>query len=217
MVFPLENEDRTMRNLLMLCQDHTRLVVEVFRKVLVMIDYIINNDIGKLEGSLEEIEKLQSDSLDIKWSMMKELHSSGGVLVNPEGFYRLISKSGEMMDHIKGIGIRLWQIGKKNWKIPLKIGEGLVFMADVAFETLTKLRESVISLGFNSDRAIVLAREVDDRERKVDALYRELDLEIITSENDLPIVLILRDITSMIENIVDMADEEADIIRILAL
>jgi uncharacterized protein Yka (UPF0111/DUF47 family) len=90
-------------------------------------------------------------------------------------------------------------------------------MEDVAFETLTKLRESVISLGFNSDRAITLAREVDDRERKVDTLYRELDLDIITSASGLPLVLILRDITSMIENIVDMADEEANIIRILAL
>ena len=82
---------------------------------------------------------------------------------------------------------------------------------------MTKLRESLISLGFNSDRAIVLAREVDEGERKVDSIYRALDLEIITSESGLPLILILRDIASMIENMIDMADDEADLIRILAL
>ena len=217
MVFPIETEDRTMRNLLMLCQDHARLVVEIFRKVLVMIDSLVKGDVDELQEGLEEVEKLHHDSIEIRRTMMKELYGTGGMLVNPEGFYRLISKSSEVMDHIEGIGVRLWEIGERKWKIPKKVGEGLVGMAEVAFETLTKLRESLISLGFNSDQAIVLAREVDEGERKVDSIYRALDLEIITSESGLPLILMLRDIASMIENMIDMADDEADLIRILAL
>jgi len=217
MIFPIETEDRTMRNLLMLCQDHARLVVEIFRKVLVMIDSLVKGDVDELQEGLEEVEKLHHDSIEIRRTMMKELYGTGGMLVNPEGFYRLISKSSEVMAHIEGIGVRLWEIGEMKWKIPKKLGEGLVGMAEVAFETLTKLRESLISLGFNSDRAIVLAREVDEGERKVDSIYRALDLEIITSEIGLPLILILRDIASMIENMIDMADDEADLIRILAL
>jgi uncharacterized protein Yka (UPF0111/DUF47 family) len=139
------------------------------------------------------------------------------MLVNREDFYRLISKSGEVMDHIKGIGIRLWEMAEKRWEIPKGTGEGLVTMTDVAFETLTKLRESLISLGFNSDKAVVLTREVDESERRMDSIYRAVDLEIITSKADLPLILILRDVVGMVENIVDKAKEEADLIRILAL
>lgn len=217
MVFPIESEDRTMRNLLMLCQDHARLVVEVFRKVFAMIEKLVKYDINELRERLEEINKLHGDSLEIRRMMMKELHETGGMLINREDLYRLFSKSGEMMDHIRGAGIRIWEISEKKWKIPKRAGEGLVMMAEVAFETLTKLRESLISLGFDSDRAIVLARDVDEGERKVDAMFREVDLEIITSKADLPLILILRDVAGMIENMIDKAEEEADLIRIIAL
>ena len=217
MVFPVETEDRTTRNLLMLCQDHTRLVVEIFRKILMMIDNLVKGSANEIKESLDEAEKLHQDSLEIRSMMMKELTETGRMLVNREDFYRLISKSGEVMDHIKGIGIRIWEMAEKKWEIPKGAGEGLVTMTEVAFETLTKLRESLISLSFNSDKAILLTREVDESERRMDAIYREVDLEIITSKADLPLILILRDVVGMVENIVDKAKEEADLIRILAL
>ena len=217
MVFPVESEDRTMRNLLMLCQDHARLVVEIFRKILVMIDNLVKGSLDGLQESLDEVEKLHQDSLEIRGMMMKELTETGRMLVNREDFYRLISKSGEVMDQIKGIGVRLWEIAEKRWEIPKGASEGLVRMTDVAFETLTKLRESLISLGFSSDKAVVLTREVEESERRMDSIYRAVDLEIITSKADLPLILILRDVVGMVENIVDKAKEEADLIRILAL
>lgn len=217
MVFPVESEDRLTRNLLMLCQDHARLVVEVFRKVLVMIDKLVKGDIEEMQESLEEIVKLHHDSIGIRRTTMKELHETSGMLANREDLYRLISKSGEIMDYIEGIGARLWEMGEREWEIPGEVGEGLVSVAEAAFETLTKLRESLMSLTFNSDRAIVLTQQVDEGERKVDAIYRVLDLEIITSEADLPLILILRDIAGMVEDMIDKAEEEADLIRILAM
>jgi uncharacterized protein Yka (UPF0111/DUF47 family) len=201
----------------MLSQDHARLIVEIFRKVLIMIENVIKDDIKIHKEELDEIEKLHSRSLEIRRMMMKELHETGGMLVNREDLYRLFSKSGEVTDHIKGIGVRLWEMEERTWKIPKVVEEGLVRMSEVALETLTKLRESLIILGFDSNQAIVLAREVDEGERKVDAIYREVDLDIITSGAELPIILLLRDIIGMIENIIDKAEEMADFIRIIAL
>jgi len=217
MVFPVESEDRTMRGLLMLCQDHARLIVEIFRKVLVMIDNLVNNDVDELRERLEEVEKLHHDSIEIRRMMMKELHETGGMLTNREDIYRLVSKSSEVMDYIEGIGARLWEIGERRWRIPEKVGKGLVEVAESAFDTLTKLRESLLSLGFNSERAILLTREVDEGERRMDTIYRTLDLDIITSEAGLPLILTLRDIVQMMEDMIDKAEEEADLIRILAL
>jgi len=217
MIFPVESEDRTMRNLLMLSQDHSRLVVESFRKVLVMIENLVRDDVNDLGVRLEEIEKLHSESLEIRLIMMKELHETGGMLINREDLYRLFIKSGEGIDHIKGVGVRLWEIGEQHWKIPKEAGYGLVRMAEAAFETLTKLRESLMSLRFDSERAMGLTRQVEEGEQKVDAIYREVDLEIITSKSDLPLILMLRDVAQMIENLIDKANEEANLIRIIAL
>jgi uncharacterized protein Yka (UPF0111/DUF47 family) len=122
-----------------------------------------------------------------------------------------------VIDHAESVGVRLAAIGERNWKISSQVGVGLADMADAAFDALVKLRESLISLGFNSERSLALAGELDELERKVDLLYRGLDISIITSKVDLPLILTLRDVSMKLEEMIDAAVEEADLIRILAL
>lgn len=217
MVFPVESEDRALRNILMMCQDHARLVVEIYRRVLVMIDNLVKHEHGGMKERIAEVQKIRSEAIDIKRGIMKELRSSGTLLFNREDFYRLMVKQSEVIDHAESVGVRLEAIGERNWKIPSQIGVGLADMADAAFDALVKLRESLISLGFNSERSLALAGELDILERKVDVLYRRLDLAIITSKGELPLILTLRDVSMKLEEMIDAAVEEADLIRILAL
>jgi len=217
LVFPVESEDRALRNILMMCQDHARLVVEIYRRVLVMIDNLVKHEHGGMKERLAEVQKIRSEAIDIKRGIMKELRSSGTLLFNREDFYRLMVKQSEVIDHAESVGVRLEAIGERNWKIPSQIGVGLADMADAAFDALVKLRESLISLGFNSERSLALAGELDELERKVDVLYRRLDLSIITSKGELPLILTLRDVSMKLEEMIDAAVEEADLIRILAL
>ncbi len=217
MVFPVESEDRTLRNLLMMIQDHTRLVVEIYRKILLMIDRLVKAEFDGMRGLLDEVEKIQLDSIEIKRNIMKELHESGSVLFNREDLYRLIIKDAEVIDHIESAGVRLCAIGERKWKIPSNLGASLLEMADAAFDTLIKLRESMISLGFNSSRSLELSSELEVAERRVDKLHRDLDVNIVTCGEPLPLILTLRDISTKIEEMVDTASDEADLIRMLAL
>lgn len=217
MVFPVESEDRALRNILMMCQDHARLVVEIYRKVLVMIDNLVKHENSGMGRRIEEIQKIRGEAIDIKRNILKELHASGNLLFNREDLYRLITKQSEVIDHAESVGVRLAAIGERNWKISSQVGVGLADMADAAFDALVKLRESLISLGFNSERSLALAGELDELERKVDLLYRGLDISIITSKIDLPLILTLRDVSMKLEEMIDAAVEEADLIRILAL
>ena len=201
----------------MMCQDHARLVVEIYRRVLVMIDNLVKHEHGGMKERIDEVQKIRSEAIDIKRGIMKELHSSGTLLFNREDLYRLITKQSVVIDNAESVGARLENIGEKNWKIPSQIGVGLADMADAAFDALVKLRESLISLGFNSERSLALAGELDELERKVDVLYRSLDLSIMTSQVELPLILTLRDVAMKLEEMVDAAVEEADLIRILAL
>jgi len=216
MVFPVESEDRTLRNILMMCQDHARLVVEIYRKVLLMIDKLVKGD-SDVQAALVDIEKIQRESIQIKRNIMKELHESGSLLFNREDLYRLISTASIVIDHIESVGVLLAAIGERKWKIPSNLGVGLINMSDSAFDTLIKLRESLISLGFNSERSLQLTAEVDEGERTVDGIHRKLDLDIVTSNAELPLILTLRDVANKLETVVDRTSDEADLIRILAL
>jgi uncharacterized protein Yka (UPF0111/DUF47 family) len=217
LVFPVESEDRALRNILMMCQDHARLVVEIYRRVLVMIDNLVKHEHGGMQDRIKEVQKIRMEAIEIKRGIMKELHASGNLLFNREDLYRLITKQSEVVDHAESVGVRLEAIGERGWKIPSQVGVGLADMSDAAFDALVKLRESLISLGFNSERSVALTSELDELERKVDVLYRRLDISIITSKGELPLILTLRDVAMKLEEMIDAAVEEADLIRILAL
>jgi uncharacterized protein Yka (UPF0111/DUF47 family) len=217
LVFPVESEDRALRNILMLCQDHARLVVEIYRRVLVMIDNLVKHEHGGMPDRIEEVQKIRMEAIEIKRGIMKELHASGNLLFNREDLYRLITKQSEVIDHAESVGVRLEAIGERGWKIPAQVGVGLADLSDAAFDALVKLRESLISLGFNSERSLALTSELDALERNVDVLYRRLDISIITSKGELPLILTLRDVSMKLEEMIDAAVEEADLIRILAL
>jgi uncharacterized protein Yka (UPF0111/DUF47 family) len=201
----------------MMCQDHARLVVEIYRRVLVMIDNLVKHEHGGMQDRIKEVQKIRMEAIEIKRGIMKELHASGNLLFNREDLYRLITKQSEVVDHAESVGVRLEAIGERGWKIPSQVGVGLADMSDAAFDALVKLRESLISLGFNSERSVALTGELDELERKVDVLYRRLDISIITSKGELPLILTLRDVSMKLEEMIDAAVEEADLIRILAL
>ncbi len=217
MAFRIDNENRAFRNLVAIYQDHAREVIEIFRKILSMIEDLVKGDRSNIEERLEEVEDLHERSLEIKRAMVKELNEPGSPLINREGLFRLISKLGEIVDYVEGIGVMIWEMAEMGWEVPEGVRGDLIKMSEATFETLLKLRESLLALGMNSPRALSLAKEVENRERDVDRIHRKLDLEIITSKAELPIILLLRDIVQLLEDTADRAEQAADLVRILVL
>ena len=216
MVFPVESEDRTMRNLLMLCQDNARLIVEAFRKILAITDALVKKQ-GVAGGYTENIQTIMKESSDIKATLIKELHEIGGVLVSREDFFRLISTFGDIMDHINSVGQRLYEMERRGWVIPEGIAEQLTEVADLAFDSLLKLREAMMSLGFNSEKSIGFTREIDEIERKVDTVHVKVEMDIIASDASIAVIIMLKDTVNQIEELVDTVRDASDLIRIIAL
>lgn len=217
MVFPIESEDRTLRNLLMLCQDNARLVVEAYRKSLILFDYLTK---GKPVGNINlliDIQKIIDDSYKVKVSTVKELSEIGGILVSRDDFLRLSSSFSGMMDSIEVITMRLIEVKARDWKLSKTQAEGIGSMSNLGFDALIKLRDSIMSLGFNSEKATRFAKDIDEIEKKLDLLYIKVDLDIVTGNGDLPSILILRDVARELERLGDKVHEASDLVRILAL
>jgi len=60
------------------------------------------------------------------------------------------------------------------------------------------------------------AKEVETAERAVDEVYRDLEVKIINSKLDVPTMFLLRDITQLLENVADKAEDASDAARILS-
>jgi uncharacterized protein Yka (UPF0111/DUF47 family) len=216
MVFPTESEDRTMRKLLMLCQDNMRLVVESFRKALILFDSLSKEGSAPL-AVLDDLHRIMEEAAGIRGTLIGELNSIGGILITRDDFFRLIGLFGDMMDVTESLCFLLVEMENRNIKVQKKDAEGVSRMADLAFDSLLKLKDGVMSLGFDSERAITYAGAVDGIERSLDALYAKVDLDIISSHSDLPTILTLREIASKIESIVDKAQGASDLIRIITI
>jgi len=216
MVFPIESEDRTMRNLLMLCQDNVRLVVESFRKALVLFDSL-SKEGGAPTGVLDDLHRIMEEAARVRGTLIGELNDVGGILVTRDDFFRLMGLFGDMMDGMESLSFLLVEMKTRNIKVQKEDAEGVAKMADLAFDSLLKLKDGVMSLGFNSERAISYAGDVDGIEKSLDALYAKVDLDIISSQSDLPTILILREIASKLETLVDKAQGASDLVRIITL
>ncbi len=200
----------------MLCQDNARLIVEAFRKILSITDALVKKE-GIAAGYTDDIQSIMIETSDIKATLIKELHDIGGVLVSREDFFRLISSFGDIMDHINSVGQRLAAMEERGWVIPEDVAKQLTEVADLAFESLIKLREAMMSLGFNSEKSIGFTKEIDEIERKVDTVHVKIEMDIIDSDSSLATIIMLKDTVNQIEELVDTVRDASDLIRIIAL
>jgi predicted phosphate transport protein (TIGR00153 family) len=216
MVFPAETEERVKRRALSICQDHLRKVLEVARKITQMVDSFAKGDRESAQQLFTEILKMEEEVDAARRMVTQELAEIGGVLTSREDFLRFTNQANEIADFCEGIGFRLLEIMDKGWKVPSDIKDGLMKLSEGMFEAVTKLRETAMTLNYSSSKALEKAREVEVAERVMDDLYRELEIKIISSRMEIPVLLLLRDVTELFEAVSDKAEDASDAARILA-
>jgi predicted phosphate transport protein (TIGR00153 family) len=216
MVFPAENEERVKRRALSICQDHLRKVIEVARKLTQLVDSFVASDKKSAKEHFSEILKMEEEATLARRMVAEELGKIGGLLTSREDFLRFTIETSEIADFCKGIGFRLLEIMDKEWKVSSDIKDGLVKLSAGVFDALTKLRETTMTLNYSSSKALEKAREVEVAERLVDDLYRDLEMKVLNSKMELPLMLLFRDIAQMLEDVSDKAEDASDAARILA-
>jgi predicted phosphate transport protein (TIGR00153 family) len=216
MVFPVETQERVKRRALSVCQDHLRKVMDITRKVSQMVDCFVKEDKNSARELFTEIRGLEENVDVARRVVAQELAEIGAILISREDFLRFTNLTSEIADFCEGIAFRLLEIMERGWKVPPDIKEGLMKLSEAVFETISKLRETALTLTYGSAKALEKAREVEVAERMVDDLYRELEMKIINSQIEIPVLLLLRDITLFLEDAADKAEDAADAARILA-
>jgi predicted phosphate transport protein (TIGR00153 family) len=215
MVFPVETEERVKRRALSVCQDHLRKVLEVSREISLMVDCFVKEDKNSARELFADIKKSEEEVDIARRTVSRELAEIGAILMSREDFLRFTNLTSEIADFCEGIAFRLLEIMERGWKVPTDIKEGLTKLSSAVFETVSKLRETAMTLNYDASKTLEKAREVEVAERAVDDLYRELEVKIVNSSMDIPALLLLRDVAQMFEDAADKAEDASDTARIL--
>jgi len=216
MVFPVETEARVKRRALSVCQDHLRRVMDVSRKISQMVDCFVKGDKNLARELFADIKK-SGEEVDVaRREVSRELAEIGAILMSREDFLRFTNLTSEIADFYEGIAFRLLEIMERGWKVPTDIKEDLTKLSGAVFETISKLRETAMTLNYGASKALEKAREVEMAEKIVDDLYRGLEVKIVNSDMDIPAMLLLRDVVQILEDAADKAEDASDTARILA-
>jgi predicted phosphate transport protein (TIGR00153 family) len=216
MVFPVETEERVKRRALTICQDHLRKVVEITRKVPQLVDSFVKGDKTTVKQLHTQIRKAEEEVDMARRMVAQELAEIGAILISREDFLRFTNLASEIADFCEGIAFRLLEIMERGWKVPSQIKKDLAKLSDAMFETVSKLRETAMTLNYGASKASEKSREVEVAERLVDDLYRDLEVKILNSNIEIPTLLLLRDVLQLMEDAADKAEDASDAARILA-
>jgi len=212
----METEHRVKLRALSVCQEHLRKVLEISRKVPQMVESFVKEDKKTAQQLFTEIKQLR-DSVDVaRRTVAQELSEIGAILMSREDFLRFTNLTSEIADFCEGIAFRLFEMMERKWKVAPDVKNDLMKFSEAVFETISKLRETAMTLSYGSAKTLEKAREVEIAERIVDDLYRELEVKILNSHIEIPVLLLLRDVIGLMEDAADKAEDASDAARILA-
>ncbi|MEM4250854.1 MAG: DUF47 family protein [Candidatus Bathyarchaeia archaeon] len=217
MNFPLESEITARRRILSLCQDNARVLVETVRKLALMTDSMVEKQNEKAKQQYKEIQVMGQQSAKMRSNMLEQVASLGLFLMNREDFLRLIFRLSEIMDTVEGVAFRLTSTLERKITVESKFMRGISQLTSIILEEATKMRETLMSLSFNPSKALEMAAAVEEAERRIDATYRVLDVEILNSKTSVPALLVLKDIVERLEKTADLIMDALDQIRVLAV
>ncbi|HXZ98473.1 MAG TPA: DUF47 family protein [Candidatus Acidoferrum sp.] len=217
MTFPIETEATIKRRILDVCQNQARTIVDIVRELALMVDSVVEKKSKATKVHYEGILKLISDNDKLRTTLLEEVASVGSLLISREDFLRLMFRMTTIADYAEALAFRLMGATDRNWKLEKKYIQSLSEVLSLVLSEVTRMRETLHSLGFDPDKAVELARSVEELERKIDVNSRNLDFEILSGKLSLQEVFLLRDMVERAERIADLGVEVVDLIRVIAL
>ena len=216
MVLPAETEERVKRRALNVCQDNLRKVLELIRKTPQMVEHFVKGDKEMARQLFDEIRKGEEEVIKARRMVSQELAEIGAILMSREDFLRFTNLTSEIADFSEGIAFRLVEIMEHNWSVPSDIKKDLLKLSEAVLDAVLRLRETMMVLSYGSAKTLEKAKDVEIAERTVDDLYRGLEIKILSSKLDLPVLFLLRDVLQLLEDSADKAEDAADVVRVLS-
>jgi len=175
---------------------------------------------GNKENAISSFEKLSTIEHEIdelRRMIFEELTRGSLRSKDREDIMHLVKRLDQMADHVKdasrAVVVLLEAIvPKEMWKQFSETAKELVVCA-------TTLRKAIEQLGVNPEKAMSLAKQIDEIEGKVDEHYIKSKAMLLqySKETDAATILLLKDLIEEMEHVADACDDTADYVRILTV
>jgi predicted phosphate transport protein (TIGR00153 family) len=197
-----------------IAQDHAGVVLQAAKALRVMIEDWMEGRIDRLRGQFNNLSKLERDADNIKRTLLDELSVSETMLRRSD-YFRLVMRTDDIADLCEASS---WDLsGLEEFQPDAKTRDHFKGMLDALSDAVYKMRQAILFLEQNSDKAVEFAMQVDLAEREADAAHRSFTQFLYRSNLEVTVLLRLKDLGQHLEEIADAAEDAADAVRIIAI
>jgi len=179
---------------------------------------VINEfDEEKMSAIIKESNSLKREILGLQEDLLSYISRTSPALYHREDWIRIISKLGNVIDKMSGAAYRLEFLIKNKWEITSGIQKNLIELVDSVEEIINIYTNVLNLLIIDPVKASALRKNVSEKEAEIDELYRRSLFNTLKSNLSFSTILLLMNISEMLEDISDTINSAADDTYIILL
>jgi len=194
--------------------DFTDQVVVIVEKLQRVVELFTAQKYDELAKAARELDELESRADDVKETILDQVSLGGVFPIHRSDLARLVASMDNIANLAAGAADRFCM---RKFTLPQEMNERVVQLAKVDVEAARKLREAVVAMSSDLQLAIKLAASVDKIESKADDLYASMYRSMFDMDIDYKAFHQLKSILDRLENIADRCNDNAELLRHMAL
>jgi len=177
----------------------------------------LNGKKEKAKASFNKLSIIEHEIDELRRMIFEELTRGSLRSKDREDIMHLVKRLDEMADHVKDASRAVILLLEAY--VPKEMWEQFVQTAKDLVECATTLRKAIENLGTNPEKAMELAKQIDEVEGKVDEKYLTSKAMLLqySKETDAATIMLLKDLIEEMEHVADACDDTADYVRILTV
>ena len=181
------------------------------------INAALNGKKEKAKASFNKLSTIEHEIDELRRMIFEELTRGSLRSKDREDIMHLVKRLDEMADHVKDASRAVILLLEAY--VPKEMWEQFVQTAKDLVECATTLRKAIENLGTNPEKAMELAKQIDEIEGKVDEKYLISKAMLLqySKKTDAATILLLKDLIEEMEHVADACDDTADYVRILTV
>jgi predicted phosphate transport protein (TIGR00153 family) len=189
-------------------------VVIIVEKLQHVVELFVAGTYDELAKAAKELDELESQADDAKEAILDQVSLGGVFPIHRADLARLVASMDNIANLAAGAADRFCM---RKFTLPKEMNERMVQLAKVDVEATRALREAVVAMSSDLQQAIKLAASVDKIESKADDLYASMYRTMFDMDIDFKAFHQLKSILDRLENIADRCNENAELLRHMAL
>ncbi|AJC71671.1 hypothetical protein X802_05425 [Thermococcus guaymasensis DSM 11113] len=195
--------------------EHLKVVNESLVAFRELVIAYLNGDLEKARAFEREVDHLESKADTLRRSIEMMLYEGAFLPTNRGDYVRLSELVDQVADAAESAAHTLL-LAKP--KVPKELKDEILELVEAAIETYTTLVQAVDAMNSDVDRAIELAKAVEDAEEKADEVEYDVKGKVFESETITTYAkLIWNQILTKIGDIADRAEDASDQVMLMAI